>query len=172
MGIDRRGTYTMTLSGSAEMGTAYAVPFRQRIHSFPELETEVRALAAAEGFEDVERWPGWGVVSLNTRDAIAAPLVSDIVNHWAKSFREHVGASRVQEVHGPDEEPQVDAQGYLTIEWPRKRDGGDPLDFDLLLATANVPSLRGNRYASPPEIAKSLGRVFKVVDSQNARLLQ
>jgi hypothetical protein len=158
-GPGRQGTYTMTFSGSAERGTAYAVALRQRIHRFVELDAEVRALAAAEGFENLERWPRWGVVGLRARDAVAPSVSGDIVDLWSGYFSAHATASRVQEVHGPGETPQVDARGHLTLEWPQDYESGDPLDFDLLLATANVPDLDGGRYASPTEIAKSLVNV-------------
>lgn len=149
-GTDRAGTYTMTFSGSADIGTAYAVPFRQRLRSFTELDTEVRALAAAEGFKDVERWPQWGAVGLLLRGADAFSSVADIAGFWAEYFRAHAHGSRVPQLHGPNEKPQIDAQGCLTIEWPQERSSGEPLEFDLLLATANTPDVGRGRFFGPP----------------------
>lgn len=49
----------------------------------------------------------------------------------------------------PLEAPIVNTQGILQIDWPRLLGSSDPVPLDLLLATANEPSLEGDAHCYP-----------------------
>lgn len=152
-GRKRAGQYTMTLSNSAGLGTAFVIPCINSISRVEDLFEEARQLARAEGFQDPDRWPSWGAVGVMARDRDIASQIDDA---WVRYFSASVDVNkRIQEACGAHESPQIDGYGFLNIEWPQNVHGG-PSACDLLLATANEPTLRHGQYAAPAEIASSL----------------
>jgi hypothetical protein len=153
-GKKRYGQYTMTFSCSAGAGVAYVVPCRKPVRNAEDLFEEAGALALAEGFDNAHEWPSWGAVGLLVRDSDAA---SDISILWSKHFNERADAARaVQRTCASEEAPQIDNHGFLRVGWPQELEHGEPVAFDLLLATANEPSIARGQYAGPAEIAESL----------------
>jgi hypothetical protein len=159
-GGERQGQYTMTLSGTAGPGIGYAVPCKRAVSTIADLEAEVHALAIAEGLVDsygAARWKTFGAVGVAFRDP-AAGVVPRLAELWGQSFgfRCNLATTLWETYRQLDETPPVSHDGVLTIGWPAGADSGEPLAFDLLLATATEPSPIGRRYASADEIAESL----------------
>lgn len=153
--VGRAGQYTMTFSTSAAFGAAYVVPCRKPLVNPEDLFEEAQHLALAEGFSDADFWPDWGAVTLLLRERNAQ--MSDIMRAWPRYFEARVDADhRVQTTCGPGELPQIDDRGFLRVEWPLDLERGESAACDMLLATANEPSIAKGRYASPSEIADSL----------------
>jgi hypothetical protein len=162
-GGERQGQYTMTLSRSAGLGIAYAVPCKKVMSNIADLEAEVRALAVAEGLVDyygASRWKTFGAIGVGLREA-TGERVAPLAEQWGQSFgfRCNLQTTLWETFNQLDEAPPLSHAGLLTIEWPADADSGEPLTFDLLLAVATEPTPVGRRYAKATEIAESLVNV-------------
>ena len=162
-GGERQGQYTMTLSHSAQPGVAYAVPCKKAVSSLADLEAEVHALAIAEGLVDyygAPRWKTFGAVGVAFRDG-TGDVVPRLVEQWGQSFgfRCNLQTTLWETFNQLEEAPPLNHDGLLTIGWPTDADSGEPVAFDLLLATATEPTPISRRYASANEIAESLVNV-------------
>jgi hypothetical protein len=158
-GGERQGQYTMTLSRTADPGIAYAVPCKKVVSTLADLESEVHALAIAEGLVDyygAPRWKTFGAVGVAFREA--SDVFPSLVEQWGQSFgfRCNLQTTLWETFNQLEEAPPLSRDGLLTIGWPTGADSSEPLAFDLLLATATEPSPIGRRYASASEIAESL----------------
>jgi hypothetical protein len=144
----------MVLSRSARNGAAVVIPARRS--STPEdLFEEVRRLAIAENLEDNGKWRSFGAVGVLVKPGSVER--SRVLEKWPNYFREHVNSScEVTTLHGPGEAPSLRSDGFLDMEWPRCC-GNDPSSScDLLLATANAPTLTSDStYPTPKQIAQN-----------------
>src|ERR1700676_4999522 len=87
-GGERQGQYTMTLSRSAGLGIAYAVPCKKVVSTVADLEAEVRALAVAEGLVDyygASRWKTFGAIGVGFREP-TGDRVARLAEQWGQSF--------------------------------------------------------------------------------------
>jgi hypothetical protein len=135
----RRGhTYTMVFSRRAPAGHARIVGCSHVITSADDLIAEALKLWEAEELsENTGRISaGWGCVALLSNPDRRVP--DDLVRAWAqRADREH-GYGNVSQL--PDEGSLITG-GMLQIDWPRRIKEGTSVDLDLLLVTANVPTL-------------------------------
>lgn len=159
-GGEWQGQFTMTLSHGAAAGAAYAVPCKKAVSTLADLEAEVHALAIAEGLVDsygAPRWKTFGAVGVRFGDA-AGDVAPRLKEQWGQSFgfRYNLATTFWETYKQLDEPAPVSHDGLLTIDWPTATGAGEPIAFDLLLATAAEPTPVGRRYASANEIAESL----------------
>ena len=157
----RSGTYTMVFSNESRLGWALAVPCKSDVSTADQLVEEARELWAAERLRLKSNCMStdWGAVALllNPKLDLNQTGLDEIRAGWLCRVKEEHKNYKCFK-HGANEVPAVDQNGMLTIDWP-KTESGDPLDVDLLLATANKPCLNSNgSYATPQEIADAWNR--------------
>lgn len=144
----RRGhTHTMVFSRSAPAGHARVVRCSHVISSADDLITEALHLWEAE---ELSRNTGriaasWGCVALFCNPERGIP--EDLLKAWAQRVRREHGYGNVSQL--ADEGTLLSKGGMLQIDWPHCVAGGVPVDLDLLLVTANDPTLTGNPLSYP-----------------------
>jgi hypothetical protein len=149
----RGHTYTMVLSRQAGEGQAKVVRFKNDVSAAADLHAEADHLWAAErnGNPDGRVAADWGCVALlcNPGRHIPAALVGD----WAKRVAGISGYGNIP--HAPGEGSVISDSGLLQIAWPNLAESDEPVPLDLLIATANHPTLEGEpkAYPSPDMIA-------------------
>lgn len=144
----RRGfTYTMVFSLSAPAGHARVVRCLHPITSADDLTTEALRLWEAE---ELSRNTGriaanWGCVALlcNPKRKIPAGILAA----WAQRIEREPDYGKVSQL--ANEDALLNRNGMLQIDWPRCVAGGAPLDLDLMLVTANDPTLTGEPPSYP-----------------------
>jgi hypothetical protein len=154
---EKRGdTYTMVFSRSAGHGKALAVPAKAECSKPEHLLHEAGRLWAAE--RDVEEIEGicanWGKVCLlpNPKTDPKNELLKAWSNHIAELGADYSALSRAK-----DEQPVLDHKtGLALFDWPHDVESNENLSgFDLLLMTANSPTLTRGQYASAKQIASA-----------------
>ena len=150
----RGNTYTMVFSRSAGQGKALVVPANAECSKPEHLLHEARCLWAAE--RDVEEIEGicadWGKVCL-----LANPKTDPkdvLLKAWSSHIAE-LGAAYSALPAATDEQPVLDHRtGLALFGWPQDVEINEDLSgFDLLLMTANSPTLTGGQYDSVQQIA-------------------
>lgn len=144
----RRGyTYTMVFSNSAPAGHARVVRCSHAITSADDLTTEALRLWEAEELSrDTGRIAAnWGCVALLCNPKRKSP--DDILTAWAQRVEREQGYGNVSQL--ADEGALISQNGILQIDWPRCIAGGAPVDLDLMLVTANDPTLSGTPLSYP-----------------------
>jgi hypothetical protein len=144
----RRGhTYTMVFSSSAPAGHACVVWCSHTITSAEDLFTEAVKLWEAESLEkDTGRIAaGWGCVALMCNPERKIP--ADILHEWARRVEREPGYGKVSQT--PEESRLIDREGLLQMDWPARINEAAALDLDLLLVTANDPTLTGTPPSYP-----------------------
>jgi len=161
----RRGyTYTMVFSRLAPAGHAKVLRCLRTISSPKDLIVEAEHLWRAEELSsDVGRiGTSWGCVALlfNPERKIPAELPME----WAKYVSRDSGYGNVEQA--PDEGRLISKEGLLQIDWPCVVDGGSPVGLDLLLVTANTPTLSGTPpyYPSVETVANAWNAAGKHVE--------
>jgi hypothetical protein len=138
-GKGRGYTYTMVFSRLAGIGHAKAVRCRQPIATPAELFAEAEALWKAEQPSAIAGCIAdyWGCVALLCNPDRRLP--DDLLKAWT----DHVGREpNYGNVTQTEEEGRlIDENGRLLIPWPTCVDTGEPVQFDLLLVTANDPQI-------------------------------
>ncbi|MBI5473966.1 MAG: hypothetical protein HY961_16630, partial [Ignavibacteriae bacterium] len=148
----RHLTYTMVFSSSVpDHGIAQAVPFRNSIKSFAELESQVQSLARAEKLKKKVTNPyfwKWGCVGilLNPVADSKAELLTSILENWPKKF----GGFNNVDFCVNSEQRSIDKQGMLQIGWPTG------LSWDFLLATVVKPEVSDNVYPDADGIVAAM----------------
>jgi hypothetical protein len=145
-------TYTMTFSESAGVSTAYVVPCREIVRKADDLFEEADRLARAEGLGSKERWSDFGAVGALSKPETNPP----VLDGWPEYFQHRVNdGCEATTAHGVGEAPSLNTNGFLNVAWPRCCDQGSPNDCDILLATANAPTLNDDgNYPMPAKIAR------------------
>ncbi len=144
----RRGyTYTMVFSKSATAGHARVVRCSHAITSADDLMVEALRLWEAEELSrDTGRISAnWGCVALLCNPKRTIP--DDILTAWAQRVEREPGYGNVRQI--ADEGVLISHEGLLQIDWPRCLTRGAPVDLDLLLVTANDPTLTGTPLSYP-----------------------
>lgn len=146
-GKRRGGTYTMVFSRSAPTGHARVVRCSHAITSAGDLITEALKLWEAEelSLNSGRTASGWGCVALLCNPDRKTP--ADLLKAWAERVEREQGYGSVSQA--ADESPLISKDGILQIDWPRRVEGGAAIDLDLLLVTANDPTLTGTPLAYP-----------------------
>ena len=149
----RDNTYTMVFSGLADEGQAKVVRCRHDIFTLVDLNDEAEHLWAAESLEKKSNRvsSGWGCVALLSNPDREVP--AEVTDGWAKRVAETEGYGKMP--HASGERPPVSAEGLLRISWPLVAETREPVPLDLLIATANHPTVDGQpkAYAKPATIA-------------------
>ena len=146
---ERRGyTYTMVFSRSAPAGRARVVRCSHPITSADDLTTEALRLWEAEralqGHRE-NRNKRWGCVALLRNPGREIP--EELLRAWGQRVERERGYGNVRQM--ADEGVLISHDGMLQIDWPRCIAGGAPVDLDLLLVTANDPTLTGTPLSYP-----------------------
>ena len=147
-------SYTMVFSKQLDApdtpdkcGRAIVVPCQAPVNSVGDLVTEAQCLWRAEGGKERSISAKWGCVALLEHPK--RPMPDDMRAGWTNVQREQrYGA--LNSARG--EASVIDAEGFLTISWPKTDDDSD-LAVDVLLATATDPTLIRGDYPSAREIA-------------------
>jgi hypothetical protein len=146
--LSSSGTYTMVFSQSVpQRGTAIVLKCVRSIEDPKDLIEEAECLWAAERRQpsDATLSSNWGCVGLLASPSSEIP--SELLETWAE--RVSLDPQYGQFQSSPLEAPVVNARGILQIEWPQLLGSSDPVPLDLLLATANEPSLEGDACSYP-----------------------
>lgn len=152
----RGDTYTMVFSRSAGNGKALVVPAKAECSKWEHLLHEARCLWAAE--RDVEGTEGicadWGKVCLMPNPKTDPK--DDLVKAWSTHIAD-LGAAYSPLPSATDEQPVLDHKtGLALFGWPHDVATNENLSgFDLLLMTANSPTLTRGQYASAKQIASA-----------------
>jgi len=144
----RRGrTYTMVFSRLCEAGQARVVRCSHIISSADELIEEAEHLWKAEqpNAEAGRIAADWGCVGLLCNPERKIP--EDLLKGWANRVANEPGYGNVPQIQ--KEGCLVSNDGLLHIPWPRMVEGGATVRLDLLLATANHPTLTGTPPSYP-----------------------
>ncbi len=144
LSCSRGKTYTMVFSRLCASGQAKVVNCSHRVSSFDDLNTEAECLWKAEYLKAKQGRiaKDWGCVALRCNPERKIP--ENLLTGWADRVRREAGYGHVSQT--PEEGVLVTKDGLLQIAWPRLVEGGEPVQLDLLLATANDPTLT----ATPP----------------------
>jgi hypothetical protein len=161
----RRGhAYTMVFSRLCETGQAMVVRCVQTVSSAEDLVSEAEHLWKAE---QASAGAGriaadWGCVAL-LRNPVRK-ISEEILKGWAKRVAREPDYGNVPQTEA--EGLLVSIDGLLRIPWPRLVEGGTPVQLDLLLATANDPTLTGTpqSYPSVETIANAWNRAGNHVE--------
>lgn len=155
----RRGhTYTMVFSRLCQAGQAKVVRCSHTVSSAENLIAEAEQLWKAEqpNAEAGRIAASWGCVALLCNPERKIP--EDITKAWATRVSREPDYGNVPQTE--DEGCLVSKAGLLQIPWPCLAEGGTAVTLDLLLATANDPTLTG----TPPSYPK----VETIADAWNA----
>lgn len=130
----RGRTFTMTFDSEASLGQAVVVPYSKPIYEPEDLWAEADELWAAESRRDpsgaiADTWGSVGALFREHRQT------ANMRREWAVRY-----ASAV-----PEPIPPIDRHGELHIPWPVQSSTQEPVDFDVVLATATKAE------AVPPE---------------------
>lgn len=140
----RKNTYSMIFTKASEnnLGQGLILEFQQRINSFEDLERQSIALAIAEGIYTSANnrisCP-WGSVGLMINPSLKVTDFGkfEFLNKkWTEIYQTY-GKGFVANNYKCDEdnEPPINQNGILTIDWQPSMN-----EFDLLLATPVVPN--------------------------------
>jgi len=150
----RADTYTMVFfAGPSQLGSARVIPCQKPIASCSDLTEEAKYLWAAEQAQTKPEdnvsaeWGGVALLVKEQSDSARQSRVSDLREFWTRFIRESShNALNYDELARSC--ACVSCDGLLEIPWPVSVDGSS-LEFDLLLATANRPTLSGNAPTYP-----------------------
>jgi len=145
--LSKGNTYTMAFSRLCASGHAKVVNCSHRVSSFGDLNTEAECLWKAEY---PKAKPGriaedWGCVALRRNPERKIP--ESLLTGWADRVGREADYGHVSQTQ--EEGVLVSKDGLLQIAWPRLVEGGEPVQLDLLLATANDPTLTGTPASYP-----------------------
>lgn len=145
----RRRHYTMTFAYSPlPLQDGQSIGLVAPCNSTSDLDTQIRELAVAEG---IAADSDWGVVALLPNPCRLADLAG-VLGAWRQKFNGNAGVNpRVPDLR---DRFALTPDGLLDLAWPTEVGTKTPLDFDLLLATANAADLVKGGYATPERIAE------------------
>ena len=148
-------SYTMVFSKQLDApgtpdrcGRAIVVPCKAPVNGVDDLVKEAQHLWQAEGGREGSISATWGCVALLEHPK--RPMPDDLRAGWTKYVQREQRYGALNSAR--DEASVVDAEGFLTVSWPRTDDDSD-LAVDVLLATATDPTLIRDDYPSAREIA-------------------
>lgn len=144
----RRGhTYTMVFSRLCEPGHAKVVRCSHTVSSVVDLIAEAEQLWAAEqpGAAAGRIAADWGCVALLCNPERKIP--EDLLKEWAIRVSRESDYGNVRQT--AEEGSLVSDDGLLRISWPHLVEGGAAVQLDLLLGTANDPTLAGTPPSYP-----------------------
>lgn len=166
----RKNTYSMIFSNhpTTEYGQAFILGFKEMIKNAKILENQAFALARAEGLSDNDK-PSlnktWGTVGLlvnphiDSKDELGADVIK---KRWAEIYKNYKDKFRSTDYCIDNEQPVIDDNGFLNIEWTEEMN-----DYDFLIATPVVPNI--NKALTAKEIADVMNekRYFDYFNNNN-----
>jgi len=155
----------LCLHKSHGLGTAKAIGCKRTVLSIDELITEAEFLWAAERFcckRDGKLSTAWGCVALLPNPNGKIPR--KMLKNWKERVSKESKYGRL--CHSKSETSIVNHAGILQIPWPNTVHG-DSLSFDLLLATATNPTLKGNPLVYPR--IRQIARAWKQDTEENEK---
>ena len=135
----RENTFTMIMSNhpNTDFGTAYILPFKEKIKNARSLESQAFAMAKAEGLwkDSVPSLnKSWGTVGLLLNPKLEKSRNLEIIKErWTKIYSEYNFTPSDYIVER--ESDIIDRNGFLQIEWTNEMS-----EFDFLIATLTVPN--------------------------------
>jgi len=156
----RKCTYTMVFSNECYseangLGTGWILPIGAEIRSFKRLKVEAREMGKAEGFSDGFS-SDWGSVALLLNPN--KEIESSIRTKWAGLMSSKISNYSLLE-HWKSEQPPIESNGFLTIEWPEEVTPKDKVErLDFLIATVTVPTLCKGEYPTVDRIVDAMKR--------------
>jgi len=151
--IGRDDTYTMVFSEKAAEGQVKVVRCQHDISTPADLNVEAEELWGAErnASPDGSIASNWGCVALACNGS--RPIPAEVAREWANRARGQSCYGTIPHIVG--EGSAVSYEGILQIARPVIVATGEPVPIDLLIATANKPTLTGEplSYATPEAIA-------------------
>ncbi len=137
----------MVFSRLCEVGHAKVVRCTRGVSTATDLTAEAQALWKAEqpGADAGHIAADWGCVALlcNPERTIS----EEILKGWEKRVADEPDYGNVPQTE--EEGCLVSKSGLLHVAWPRLVGGGGAVQFDILLVTANHPTLTGTPLAYP-----------------------
>jgi len=161
------------------LGTGWILPIRAGIDSFDDLEVEAQEMGKAESFSDGFS-SSWGSVALLPNPN--KEIDSSIRTGWAGLMSGKISDHSLLE-EWRSEQPPIDSDGFLTIEWPAEVTPRNQIrKLDVLIATVTVPNLIDERYPTADEIADAMrtqnyyeyfckNREYEITTFQDKRIL-
>jgi len=146
-GKKRGYTYTMVFSRLCQIGQGKVVHCSHTMSSAADLIVEAEHLWRAEepGAAAGRIAAGWGCVALLCNPERKIP--ANILDEWAKRVEREPGYGKVSQT--PEEGRLINKEGLLQTDWPTRIEGEAAVDLDLLLVTANDPTLTGTPPSYP-----------------------
>jgi hypothetical protein len=163
----RDDTYTMVFSQDAAEGQAKVVRCQRDVVRQADLNAEAEELWAAEknSSSDGSIASNRGCVALLCNGS--TPIQKSIMKEWADRVKGQLCYGSMQCIAG--EEGAVGPDGLLQIEWPVMVATGEPVPFDLLIATVNAPTLKGEPLSYPtPQVIGSAWSRAKAISKDRA----
>lgn len=134
----RQYTFTMIISNhpNTEFGSAYILPFKEKIKNARNLESQAFAMAGAEGLwkkSGPSLNKSWGTVGLLINPKLEESRNLEIIKErWTKIYNGYKWDKSDYQI---DNEPElIDENGFLHIEWTDEMD-----EFDFLIVTLTAP---------------------------------
>jgi hypothetical protein len=167
----RDDTYTMVFSEQAAEGRAKVVRCRCDVSTPADLFIEAEYLWAAERnvAPNGSLASDWGCVALLCNpDRTTA---QDLASGWVRRVSAEPGYCNIP--HASGERAPVSAEGLLQISWPVMAGSSEPVPLDLLIATANHPTLVGDSRSYPtPKMIATEWRTRKAVENNRVEYFQ
>lgn len=163
-GKKRGHTYTMVFSRLCEAGHAKVARCKGSVSTMADLIGEAQALWKAEQPRSAaDRIAAdWGCVALLCNPDRKIP--GDLLKGWAERVSREPDYGNVHQTD--DEGRLISKEGLLEIPWPRLVEDGRAVDMDLLLVTANDPSLAGTPRSYPS--VETIANAWNSADGQYA----
>lgn len=136
--VGRDNTFTMVLSRKASLGVAKAVPCRRNTTGVDLFDEAIHLWRAESGDAHSQALSAkWGCVALLVRNETA--VSDEVLSSWTQRVSAEPYYGNIQ--HARREEELVGTSGRFQIDWTNRTDTGEPIEFDILLATTNQPTL-------------------------------
>lgn len=160
----RANTYTMVFSRLCEAGHAKVFRCTRRVATPADLMAEAEALWKAEqpGAAVGRIAADWGCVALLCNPERNVP--GSVLKAWADRVEREPNYGQVCQTQ--EEGHLIGEDGLIRIDWPRIVQGGEPVDIDLLLVTANDPRINASAPNYPA--VESIANAWNVAGSRYA----
>ena len=160
----RDDTYTMVFSRHCKDGHAKLIPCSHDVSSLADLVAEAEHLWKAEqpSAKAGRIATDWGCVALVCNPERKIP--DEVIRGWAVRVAREPEYGRVSQT--AEEGVLVSGDGLLRIDWPRLVEDGSSAQLDLLLVTANEPTLCGKPLTYPS--AETIANAWNAAESSHA----
>jgi hypothetical protein len=155
---DNQKNYTMVFSKEAErsnqLGTAYVIPFKNKLVYFRSLHNQAGFLSEAEGKSNKKLVKGgedkWCVIGLLFNQQIAVNTKDYVLKLWQEKLSSHGLGDNYTNLKIGREESILSNRGEILINWPQPVDAKfekEMNSYDVIIATCTVQNL--DAYPTP-----------------------